>query len=48
MIDKGYMLFLNWNLFKGGAHSADLQKSRSTINKELELQRDLKRQTIEG
>ena len=39
---------LNWNLFKGGAHSADLQKSRSTINKELELQRDLKRQTIEG
>ncbi|MGJ0289560.1 TolC family outer membrane protein [Aliarcobacter cryaerophilus] len=39
---------LNWNLFKGGAHSADLQKSRSTINKEIELQRDLKRQTIEG
>ncbi|HKM18591.1 MAG TPA: TolC family protein, partial [Aliarcobacter sp.] len=39
---------LNWNLFKGGAHSADLQKSRSTINKELELQRDLKRQTIES
>lgn len=39
---------LNWNLYKGGAHSADLQKSRSTINKEIELQRDLKRQTIES
>ena len=39
---------LNWNLFKGGAHSADLQKSRSTINKEIQIQRDLKRQVIEG
>ncbi|WP_418185524.1 TolC family protein [Aliarcobacter vitoriensis] len=39
---------INWNLFKGGAHVADLQKSRSTINKEIELQRDLKRQTIES
>jgi len=41
-------LVLNWNLFKGGAHVADLQKSRSTINKEIEIQRDLKRQTIES
>lgn len=39
---------LNWNLYKGGAHSADLQKSRSTINKEVEIQRNLKRQTIES
>lgn len=39
---------LSWNLFKGGAHSADLQKSRSSINKEVEILRDLKRQTIEG
>ena len=39
---------LNWNLFKGGAHVADVQKSKSTISKEVELLRDLKRQTIEG
>lgn len=39
---------LSWNLYKGGAHTADVQKSRSTINKEVEIQRDLKRQTIEG
>jgi adhesin transport system outer membrane protein len=39
---------LSWNLFRGGADSADLQKSRSTINKEVEILRDLKRQTIEG
>ena len=44
---KAYVV-LSWNLYKGGAHTADLQKSRSTINKEVELQRDLKRQTIEG
>lgn len=44
---KAYVV-LSWNLYKGGAHSADIQKSRSTINKEVELQRDLKRQTIEG
>ncbi len=39
---------LNWNLFNGFADQADIQKSRSTINKEVEIQRDLKRQTIEG
>lgn len=44
---KAYVV-LNWNLYKGGAHSADVQKSRSIINKEVEIQRDLKRQTIEG
>lgn len=44
---KAYVV-LNWNLYKGGAHEADVQKSKSTINKEVEIQRDLKRQTIEG
>ena len=44
---KAYVV-LSWNLYKGGAHTADVQKSRSTINKEVEIQRDLKRQTIEG
>jgi adhesin transport system outer membrane protein len=44
---KAYVV-LSWNLYKGGAHTADVQKSKSTINKEVELQRDLKRQTIEG
>ncbi|WP_320034397.1 TolC family outer membrane protein [Halarcobacter sp.] len=44
---RGYIT-LNWNLYKGGAHEADIQKSRSSINKEVEIQRDLKRQTIES
>ena len=44
---KAYVV-MNWNLYKGGAHEADLQKSKSSINKEVELQRDLKRQTIES
>lgn len=39
---------LSWNLYKGGAHEADIQKSRSSINREVEIQRDLKRQTIES
>lgn len=39
---------LSWNLYKGGAHQADIQKSRSTIGKEVEIQRDLTRQTIES
>ena len=41
-------IVLTWNLYKGGAHKSDIQKSRSSINKEVELQRDLKRQTIES
>ena len=44
---KAYVV-VNWNLYNGGADQADIQKSRSTINKEVEIQRDLKRQTIEG
>ncbi|WP_121628728.1 TolC family outer membrane protein [Poseidonibacter antarcticus] len=44
---KAYVV-VNWNLYSGGAHISDIQKSKSTINKEVEIQRDLKRQTIEG
>ncbi|MFY9093369.1 TolC family protein, partial [Aliarcobacter butzleri] len=44
---KAYVV-MNWNLYKGGAHEADLQKSKSSINKEVEIQRNLKRQTIES
>lgn len=39
---------MNWNLFNGLADVADVQKSKSTINREVEILRDLKRQTIEG
>lgn len=39
---------LTWNLYNGGADSAAIQKNRSNIYRELETQRDLKRQTIEG
>ncbi len=41
-------LSVSWNLYKGGAHKSDIQKSRSSINREVEIQRDLKRQTIES
>ncbi|WP_228126545.1 TolC family outer membrane protein [Candidatus Marinarcus aquaticus] len=41
-------IVMSWNLFRGGADVAQLQKSRSTIHKEVEILRDLKRQTIEG
>ncbi|MCK9336795.1 MAG: TolC family outer membrane protein [Arcobacteraceae bacterium] len=44
---KAYVV-LNWNLYRGGADSASLQKTKSSIHKEVEVQRDLKRQTIEG
>jgi len=39
---------MNWNLFKGGADIADIQRSKSSIHKEVEAQRTLKRQTIES
>lgn len=41
-------LVLTYNLFHGGADSADIQKSVSTIDQEVEIKRDLKRQVIEG
>jgi len=39
---------LSYNLFRGGADSANVQKDISLINQEIEIKRDLKRQVIEG
>ena len=44
---KARILF-NYNLFNGGADRAAVQKDISTINQEIEIKRDLKRQVIEG
>ena len=33
---KAYVV-LSWNLYKGGAHTADIQKVKSTINKKLKF-----------
>ncbi|MBN2815579.1 MAG: TolC family outer membrane protein [Campylobacterales bacterium] len=41
-------IVLSYNLFKGGADSASIQKDISLINQEIEIKRDLKRQVIEG
>ena len=41
-------LVLTYNLFHGGADSADIQKNVSAIDQEIEIKRDLKRQVIEG
>lgn len=41
-------IVLNYNLFKGGADAADVQKHLSVINQEVEIKRDLKRQVIES
>ncbi len=41
-------LVLNYNIFRGGADSATAQKNISKISQEIEIKRDLKRQTIEG
>ena len=41
-------LVLNYNIFRGGADSATSQKNISKIHQEIEIQRDLKRQVIEG
>jgi adhesin transport system outer membrane protein len=41
-------IVLNYNIFRGGADSATSQKNISKINQEVEIQRDLKRQVIEG
>lgn len=42
------MLVLNYNLYRGGADSAEVQKNISKINQEVELQRDIRRQVVEG
>lgn len=39
---------MSYNLFRGGADSANIQKHVSKINQEIEIKRDLKRQVIEG
>ena len=41
-------LVVNYNLFRGGADSANVQKLISKVNQEVEIKRDLKRQVIEG
>lgn len=41
-------LVLNYNLFRGGADSATVQQRISKVSQEIEIQRDLKRQVIEG
>ena len=39
---------LSYNIFRGGADKAAIQKNISKINQEVEIKRDLKRQVIEG
>ncbi|MEA3498586.1 MAG: TolC family outer membrane protein [Campylobacterota bacterium] len=39
---------LTYNLYRGGADKANVQKHISMINQEIDIKRDLKRQTIEG
>jgi len=41
-------LVMNYNLYRGGADEANVQKDISKINQEIETKRDLKRQVIEG
>ena len=39
---------LNYNIYRGGADAANVQKHISKIAQEVEIKRDLKRQVIEG
>ena len=39
---------LSYNIFRGGADSAEVQKNISKVHQEIEIKRDLKRQVIEG
>ncbi len=41
-------IVLSYNLFRGGADKANVQKHISKINQEIEIKRDLKRQVIES
>lgn len=41
-------IVLNYNLFRGGADKANIQKHLSKVNQEIDIKRDLKRQVIEG
>lgn len=42
------MFVINYNLYAGGEDEASIQKNRSLINQEFEIQKDIKRQVIEG
>ena len=42
------MFVLKYNLYGGGADKANIQKNKSLINQEFEIQKDIKRQVIEG
>lgn len=39
---------MSYNLFRGGADAAAVQKNVSLVNQEVEIKRELKRQVIEG
>ncbi len=41
-------IILNYNLFRGGADVANVQKHLSTLSQEVDIKRDLKRQVIES
>lgn len=41
-------LVVNYNLFKGGADSANIEKLLSQLDQEVEKKRNLKRQVVEG
>ena len=41
-------IVLTYNLYRGGADKANVQKHVSMVNQEVDIQRDLKRQVIEG
>ncbi|WP_428739990.1 TolC family outer membrane protein [Sulfurimonas sp.] len=41
-------LLLNYNLYKGGADEAEIQKNISKINQEIEIKRDKQRDVIES
>ncbi len=41
-------VLMTYNLYRGGADKASIQKHISKINQEIEIKRDLKRQVIEG
>jgi len=41
-------IVLTYNLYRGGADKANIQKHVSMINQEVDIQRDLKRQVVEG
>ena len=41
-------IVLSYNIFRGGADKANVQKHISKINQEIEIKQDLKRQVIEG